>query len=166
VRRYLGIDPGVSGAFAVLHLLDTGDQALTVHPIPCDWIEVGGGKRRRYNLFALHKALVHTTPISLAYLELQSARPGQGVVSMFSTGFGFGVWQGLLTAIGIPYMLVAPQRWRSRVGLPAGGKKKAIKRGVCLAACRRFPGMAIPLEHSDAVMIAVAAALEHGNGGG
>jgi hypothetical protein len=31
-----------------------------------------------------------------------------------------------------------------------------------VAACRRFPAVPLKLDHADAVMLAVAAALEHG----
>lgn len=167
MRRYLGIDPGVTGAVALLTVHDDGTQALTVQATPCDWVQVGSGKRRRYNAYALFTALEAVGPrlISLAYLEQQSARPKQGVASTFSTGFGFGLWVGLLTALAIPFAIVPPRRWRARAGLaahPKGTAPKAIKTAVRLAACRRFPAVPINLDHADAVMLAVAAALEHG----
>ena len=39
-------------------------------------------------------------------LEQVNARPGQGVVSMFSFGQNYGFIQGLLTAYSIPFELV------------------------------------------------------------
>ena len=166
MRRYLGVDPGLSGAFALVTVADDGAYSVEVWPTPCDWITVGTGKRRRYNAFALYRALDDLTrqPIALTYLEQQSARPQQGVTSTFSTGFGFGLWIGLLTAAAVPFAVVPPARWRGRVGLATQAKaeKKAVKEAVRLAACRRFPAVPIPLEHADAVMMAVAAALEHG----
>ncbi len=164
MRRYLGIDPGVTGAFAVLQVNDDGTQQLQVTPTPVNWIQVGKGKRRRYAVDRCWEDLGKTRTISLAYLEQQTARPKQGTASSFSTGFGFGMWIGLLVAAAIPFAIVAPPRWRSRVGLPAqpGAPKKAIKEAVRLAACRRFPAFPINLDHADAIMLAVAAALEHG----
>ena len=166
MRRFLGVDPGLSGAFALLAVEDDGAQSVQVWPTPCDWITVGTGKRRRYNAYALHRALEDLTrqPIALTYLEQQSARPQQGVASTFSTGFGYGLWVGLLTAAAVPYAVVPPARWRGRVGLATQPKaeKKHVKEAVRLAACRRFPAVPIKLEHADAVMMAVAAALEHG----
>jgi len=165
MRRYLGCDPGVTGALALVTVDDDGTQTLAVTPTPCDWFQVGTGKRRRYAIDRCADALVGLTPISLAYLEQQSARPGQGTVSTFQTGFGFGMWIALLTALRIPFSVVPPVRWRAKVGLaphPKGTEKKAIKTAVRLAACRRFPAVPITLDHADAVMLAVAAALEHG----
>jgi hypothetical protein len=166
MRRYVGVDPGTTGAFAVLDIADDGAQALHVHPTPVSWVQVGSGKRRRYDPQGLYFALdpYRHPAISLVYLEQQSARPGQGVASTFSTGVGFGLWIGLLTALALPYATVPPPRWRAKVGLPAqpGAEKKQIKEAVRLAACRRFPAVPINLDHADAVMLAVAAALEHG----
>jgi len=163
MRRYLGIDPGTTGALALLRVQDDGAQALEVHPTPCDWIQVGTGKRRRYAVDRCWDALSLLTPISLAYVEQQSARPKQGVSSSFQTGFGYGIWIALLTAARIPFAVVPPPRWRARVGLTPQPKadKKHLKELVRLAACRRFPAIPINLDHADAVMMAVAAALEH-----
>jgi hypothetical protein len=164
-RRYLGCDVGVTGAMAVLDIEDDGSQRVFVVPTPVSWVPVGTGKRRRYDAGALWERLrVHAHKVALCYLEQQSARPGQGVSSTFATGLGMGLWVGLLTAAGIPYVVVPPVRWRARVGLAAQPRapKKHVKEAVRLAACRRFPAVPIHLEHADAVMMAVAAALEHG----
>jgi crossover junction endodeoxyribonuclease RuvC len=169
MRAYLGIDPGLAGALAVLTVQDDGTQAIAVTATPVDWFAVGGSKRRRYAIDRCRDELVlRQRAISLAYIEQQGAFPGQGVTSMFSTGFGFGMWLALLTASYIPFAIVSPVRWRRKVGLAAGTgqRKRAIKTAVRLAACQRFPAVPINLDHADAVMLAVAAALEHGNGVG
>jgi crossover junction endodeoxyribonuclease RuvC len=159
-RHYLGIDPGTAGAFAVVSVRPDGTEELFLLPTPTVWVASGKGKRRRYALDAIHQLLGRLPPIALAYLEEQGARPGQGTVSTFSTGYGAGMWAAFLTAHGIPYTLVRPQRWRSAVGLPShpkGAGKSVIKGDVCLAATRRFPDRRIPLDQADAVMLAVAA---------
>ena len=169
MTRFLGVDPGVSGAFAILDVADDGTQQLAVQPTPVSWVTAGRGKRRRYDAAALWQALrtaAHTGPrVCLAYLEQQSARPGQGVSSTFSTGLGMGLWVGLLTAAAVPYVVVPPIRWRGQVGLASQPKadKRHVKEAVRLTACRRFPAVPINLDHADAVMIAVAAALEYGH---
>ena len=38
--------------------------------------------------------------------------PGQGVRSMFTMGYGVGVWTGLLVGLLLPYNRVTPQRWK------------------------------------------------------
>ena len=157
----LGIDPGLSGAMALLEN-PGGPHQLRIEPTPVLWLPKGTGKVRRYNIPALWGLIGLLPPITVAYLEQQGARPAQGLSSTFQTGFGAGIWHGLLTAAGIPFVVIAPQRWRRVVGLPVGpAPKPALKQAVRLAACRRFPGQPIPLDHADAVMLAVAAALEH-----
>jgi crossover junction endodeoxyribonuclease RuvC len=161
--RYVGVDPGLSGAFVTLDVAEDGTQAVTTYPVPVAWLEVHRGRRRFYDVPVLWKQLQAVRPVTLAYVEQQGARPGQGVTSTFSIGQGFGMWHALLVAAAIPFVVVAPQRWRARVGLPkTATTPQGRKKAVALAACRRFPGIAIKLDHADAVMLAVAAALEHG----
>lgn len=163
--RYVGVDPGLNGAFATLDVEADGGQVVAVHPVPVEWMPVGTGKRRHYDVARLWRLLLaaKAKPITLAYVEQQGARPGQGVSSTFSIGVGFGMWHALLVATGIPFVVVSPLRWRAQVGLGRSSKTtQARKRAVQLAAVRRFPAVPIKLDHADAVMLAVAAALEHG----
>lgn len=160
MKRYLGIDPGLSGAYATLEIDAYATHRLSVVPTPVLWTTVGTGKRRRYNVMALWAQISTLEPVTLAFLEQQSARPGQGVSSMFSIGEGYGIWMALLTAAQVPFVIVPPARWRSLAGLatqPKGTEKKAVKEAVRIAACRRFPNYILKLDHADAVMMAVAA---------
>lgn len=162
MARFLGVDPGVTGAFALFTIDPPFGTGIAIHATPVLWARVGKGTRRRYEVAPLLELLQHLPPITLAYLEEQHARPGQGVSSTFATGYGAGLWTACLTAARIPFVLVHPRRWRKLVGLPEAHDTKHRKLDVRLAACRRFPGLALKLEHADAVMLAVAASLEHG----
>lgn len=163
---YLGIDPGVTGACCELHCHADGRQEIVVHPTPVVWRATAKGKKRRYDLPAVSSLVAGMGhDIALAYVEQQSARPGQGVTSTFATGYGAGMWDAMLTAFGIPHVVVRPQKWRAVAGLrvwPKGTKTAAIKADVRTVAARRFPGVAIHLDHADAVMLAVAAASDNG----
>jgi hypothetical protein len=171
VATYLGVDPGLGGALALLEVAADGTQAVRVWPVPTTTTAVAGRRRRHYDVPALLSMLqalpcnsATGEPITLAYLEEQGARPAQGAASTFATGFGFGLWTAILSALAIPFVTISPQRWRRLVGLarqPAGTSRKAIKEGVHIAARRRFPTVQVKLDHADAVMLAVAAALEH-----
>jgi crossover junction endodeoxyribonuclease RuvC len=48
----------------------------------------------------------------LVVIEKVGAMPKQGVASVFTFGYGFGVWIGALAALEIPYQLVTPQAWK------------------------------------------------------
>ena len=94
MKTYIGIDPGKSGALALL----TEDGQCTVVPF----------QESAYT--AILKAA--SGPSSVCCLEKVSAMPGQGVVSMFNFGQNLGYIEGLLQAFDIPYQLVPPQTWK------------------------------------------------------
>lgn len=92
-RLVAGIDPGVKGAWAIL------DEDGTIG-------SYGTYENR-------HEA--ELANCDLAVLEKVSARPGQGVVSVFTFGVSFGIWQGHLESYGTPFELITPQRWQKCV---------------------------------------------------
>ena len=64
--------------------------------------------------------------IAHIYLEKAQPMPGQGVVSMFHTGYGFGLWEALIVSfVDVPYTLVPPTRWKRVLAL---GKDKEESR--------------------------------------
>lgn len=111
MSAYIGIDPGKSGALAILY--DDGqvethafDPGVYTHTL---------------------KAVRGCDPI-ICCVEKVGAMPGQGVVSMFNFGHNFGFIEGLLRAYGIPYQLVPPQTWKKEFSLNSD-KAKSIE--VC-----------------------------------
>jgi len=119
---FIGIDPGKSGAVALL----TEGEAVAI-----DWPGDPGAAATLLAIWA------RRYDIRLAALERVSARPGQGVVSMFSFGQNYGAWMGILAAMRIPYILPTPKQWQAGVvDRKAGSDPKARS----LAAARRlFP---------------------------
>lgn len=117
---YIGIDPGKSGAMAMLWDDD---------PIPEIW---------PFNV-EVYKEVLNSWKGSgmKCCLERVGAMPGQGVTSMFKFGENFGFIQGLLTAFSIPYELVTPQKWKKEFQV-TGDKNSSI------AVCKRlFPGVSL-----------------------
>ena len=94
MKTYIGIDPGKSGALALL----TEDGQCTVVPF-----------HESAYITILSAA---SGPASVCCLEKVGAMPGQGVVSMFNFGHNLGYIEGLLQAFDIPYQLVPPQTWK------------------------------------------------------
>ena len=81
---YIGIDPGKTGAVAILddkgkyiNVLDFGQEEL------------------------MPTLIGYAPVVKFAYLEKVHSMPGQGVVSTFSFGENFGWWQGVLGSLGI-----------------------------------------------------------------
>ncbi len=113
---YVGIDPGAKGAFAVLD-----DGAVDVLPLDMD---------------AFTAAMRRLDPKNTrVVLEHVSAMPGQGVVSMFSFGTGWGRIMGVLEALRIPYELVKPQKWKKAFSVTSD------KNSSIAVAKRLFPGI-------------------------
>lgn len=119
---YIGIDPGKSGAMAVIY------QALD------DAVEIVPFDERDYvsRLRDMSVSLVKAK----ACLEHVGAMPGQGVTSMFNFGQNFGYIRGLLEAFQIPYELVRPQKWKKEFGI--SDKNSSVE------CCKRlFPGVSL-----------------------
>ena len=112
----IGIDPGLTGAFAIL----AADGALVaLHDTPVLTLATSRGTtRREYDVPGLVALLApYAGPQAHAILEESQAMPGQGVRSMFTTGLGMGVWLGLLAAVQMPYTRLRPQVWKRALGL-------------------------------------------------
>jgi hypothetical protein len=114
----LGIDPGLTGALAVLND-DSSVVALHDLPIIRDrslaWID--GGELQSVLLNALSGRAGH------AIVERVSSMPRQGVASSFAFGVGFGSVLGVLQALHIGIELVTPAVWKRALGL--GSDKRA-----------------------------------------
>lgn len=122
---YIGIDPGKKGAWAVLQ--------EDVAPVVCPWDDT-------FFISDLHgiMALAHERGDGvMACVEKVGAMPGQGVTSMFNFGKSAGFIEGVLSALGIPYQLVTPQRWKKEFTLH-NSKQKSVE--VCK---RLFPDVSL-----------------------
>lgn len=111
---YIGIDPGKSGALAVI-------EEGIAFAIPFD--------KRAYK-----DTLATCDPNqTVICLEHVGPMPGQGVVSMFHFGENFGWLQGVLDTFGIPYELVRPKKWKLEFSVTSD-------KNTAAEACRRlFP---------------------------
>ena len=114
----IGIDPGISGAIAVLS--DT-NELIATYDMP---LLPKSKSKNQVNAAALAKIISGHLPAT-AYLEAVSAMPGQGVTSMFSFGTSYGICQGVLAALNVPMVLVRPQAWKARAGLKGSEKDMA-----------------------------------------
>lgn len=121
----LGVDPGQTGAFAVLDptkgdLVAVGDMPYK-KGLGIDCTKLG---------LLLGCYLDH---VQFAIVEDVHAMPGQGVVSMFSFGVAKGIVLGVLGGALVPVILVKPAVWKNVFGL---SKDKNKSREL---ACRKFP---------------------------
>lgn len=152
----LGIDPGMSGALALVE--DEKVWFLADMPVT----EKTHGKGKMVNPYLLADIVDEAIEIAkqrdtklVAVIEQVSAMPGQGVSSMFNFGRSLGIVEGVLGWRMTPVSFVTPQRWKKQAGLI--GKDKDASR---TAAIRMFPEVADQLSRkkdngrADAIFIA------------
>lgn len=126
----LGVDPGLSGAMAMLNA-----GAVDVFDIPTTTRTVNKKEKRQIDPYQLSAWLEIQRPlIKFAVVEQVGTMPGQGVTSAFNFGFTTGCIHGIIAACGIEIRTVAPQVWKRKYGLL--GQNKDASRGE---ASRRFP---------------------------
>ena len=85
-----------------------------------------------------------------AYLEQVHSSPQMGVTSAFTFGNGFGHLEMALTASGIPFERVSPQKWQKALGCLTKGDKNVSKR----KAQELFPSIKMNHYIADSLLIA------------
>lgn len=114
--RHIGMDPGLSGAIAVLT-----DDTLQIHDMPVMTVDRNGKAKRQVSANELAELLnLHAGKDCHVYCERVSAMAGQGVTSVFSFGRSFGMIEGILAALKMPVTFVAPATWVKGVGRGPG----------------------------------------------
>ena len=123
VDMWIGIDPGLTGAIAVIHVEGHAARPwIRSTPIITD-----ARGRRDFDRRSMAEVL-YAFPRAFVAIEKVYAMPAgkrkQGAQSSFGFGAGYGLWLGILTAWGMPYVEVYPQSWKARLGLKAFGTGK------------------------------------------
>ena len=145
--RVAGIDPGISGAIALLP-----DVLI------CDTPVAKEVKRSAYLAANMALILERWRPEAVVIeQQVPYSPPGRkvGASSMFGLGYGYGLWQGIAAALGLPIYFLAPRVWKDYCGLL--GKDKDASR---LRAMQLYPASAELLtrkkDHgrADALLIA------------
>lgn len=126
----IGIDPGLTGAIAVI-----GDGRATVVDMPVIETSRTATVKRSVDAHALAEILAPLR--GEVWLERVNAFPGQGVASMFSLGQSFGVVLGVAAGLRLPVQLVNPADWKRHFKLD---KDKALARAL---ASRLYPEVSL-----------------------
>ncbi len=112
--KIIGIDPGLSGAIAVLE--DIKVLSLFEMPIMAE----GKKNKRQLNSAQLVNIIKENTNDDeeiAVIVEQVNAMPGQGVTSMFNFGQTFGAIKGVCAALGLPIFFVRPSKWKKHFEL-------------------------------------------------
>ncbi len=149
----LGIDPGVSGAIAILS--DAG-ELMAIEDMPA---LPDGAKGRQAVNAPLLAAIVRASNASRAYCELVGPRPGDGAVGAFGFGRSRGVIEGVLGAAGVPVVMIAPPVWKRAAGIAPGRENKDAARAAAIARWPALAGLFArkgDVDRAEAALIALA----------
>lgn len=103
----IGIDPGLSGGIT---WFSSNGKFIKYVVMPTILYSKKSNKKI-YDLEGICKLLSSSKPLA-AYLEKVSSRPGEGVVSSFNFGQGYGSLMGIMTGLGIKFELISPVTWQ------------------------------------------------------
>ncbi|MBZ0171139.1 MAG: hypothetical protein K8E66_02045 [Phycisphaerales bacterium] len=125
-------DPGLSGAVAICWCAKRPTWAVRDLPT------MGLGKQIVLNGAGLAEYL-RDNLVDHTVVERVHSFPGGGVAGMFRFGTAFGQILGVVQALGIPYELAEPAKWKRDMRLPGGAGKGEASR---LRALELFPRLA------------------------
>jgi crossover junction endodeoxyribonuclease RuvC len=149
--KIIGIDPGLSGAIAVLD--NSKIEEIFNMPVMAD----GKKNKRQLNsaqLVVLLKENINDDE-TVVVVEQVNAMPGQGVTSMFNFGQTFGAIKGVCAALTLPIFFVRPAKWKKHFELINSSKDASRTKAI-----EMYPNLSEQLSKkkdvnkSDAILIA------------
>ena len=150
--KIIGIDPGLSGAIAILE----NNKILNIFDIPV--MSEGKKNKRQLNsaqLVNIIKENVKKEDETVVVVEQVNAMPGQGVTSMFNFGQTFGAIKGVCAALNLPIFFVRPSKWKKYFELINSSKDSSRTKVI-----EMYPSLSNKLSKkkdvnkSDAILIA------------
>tara|TARA_Y100001935_G_C17200442_1_gene454777 strand:- start:227 stop:718 length:492 start_codon:yes stop_codon:yes gene_type:complete len=150
--KIIGIDPGLSGAIAVLE----DKKVLGIYEMPV--MAEGKKNKRQLNSAQLvdiiKNNIIESEEIAVV-VEQVNAMPGQGVTSMFNFGQTFGAIKGVCAALELPIFFVRPSKWKKYFDLINSSKDSSRTKVI-----EMYPSLSSQLtkkkdvNKSDAILIA------------
>ena len=150
--KIIGIDPGLSGAIAVMH----DKKVINMYDMPV----MAEGKKNKRQLNSSQLVNILTDNINgdeeaIVVVEQVNAMPGQGVTSMFNFGQTFGAIKGVCAALKLPIFFVRPSKWKKHFELINSSKDASRTKVI-----EMYPTLSSQLakkrdvNKSDAILIA------------
>lgn len=154
---FLGIDPGLTGAAVVIGGPSNRDIIAVFDPVIVQVVR-GGKKRSEYVIPAMADFIKLHAPYEAAVIESVSAMPGQGVSSVFAFGRGLGIWEGILSALQVPYTKVHPATWKKAMQVGSDKSSCLVRAGQLFPGYGRYFQRAKDEGRGEACLMAVHAA--------
>ena len=152
LMKIIGIDPGLSGAIAILE----DNKVLSIFDMPV--MAEGKKNKRQLNSAQLVDIIKENIKINddiAVVVEQVNAMPGQGVTSMFNFGQTFGAIKGVCAALELPIFFVRPSKWKKHFELINSSKDSSRTKVI-----EMYPSLSSQLakkkdvNKSDAILIA------------
>ena len=150
--RIFGIDPGLSGALAIL------EDKNVIEIIDLPVMAEGKKNKRQLNSAQLSQYMaqkINNINDTAVVVEQVNAMPGQGVTSMFNFGQTFGAIKGISATLKIPIFFIRPSKWKKHFDLIKTSKDASRTKAI-----EMYPSLADQLSKkkdvnkSDAILIA------------
>ena len=150
--KIVGIDPGLSGAIAILK----ENKVLGIFNMPV--MAEGKKNKKQLNsaqLVNIIKDNINDKEEIAVVVEQVNAMPGQGVTSMFNFGQTFGAIKGVCAALKLPIFFVRPSKWKKYFELINSSKDSSRTKVI-----EMYPSLSNQLSKkkdvnkSDAILIA------------
>lgn len=111
----VAIDPGLSGAVAVL---TPAGMLEALADTPTLVLRVQRGSKQVYDVPGMASLLEPYSGLQVhVWIEESQPMPGQGTRSMFTIGYGYGLWVGILATLRMAYTPVRPAQWKRAMQL-------------------------------------------------
>ena len=165
MKHLLGIDIGAAGCIAVLDMHLSLVELIDMPTLALPRTRKGGktGATHVVDGATLAARLApYAGPDTVAAVESESSRPGNGAASMFAFGASDGAVRAVLACLGIGARSITPAAWKHAHGIPTGADKHFSR----ARAIRLYPshaasfGLAKHDGRAEAVLIALAVAQE------
>ena len=124
-RYFIGIDPGLSGAVAIIRLDSKKFSVVLIADTPVEVVKKGRKLKRQYQVKKMVEVIDNLPLDTVVFLERVASRPAQGIASMFRMGEGLGIWQGIAGALDYELKWATPRVWKATMNIPSGSKKDA-----------------------------------------
>lgn len=147
MKRIIAIDPGKNGSIAIRE----GNGIVQVDKMPDTCADL-----RDY-----FENITQDADEVVAYLEEVHAMPGNGAVSMFTFGNGYGHLEQVLADFRIRTVKVRPSQWEKMLSLTdkKGTSKADHKRRLRDKAQQLFPNIKVTAVNQDSLLISEYACL-------
>jgi crossover junction endodeoxyribonuclease RuvC len=131
-KVFIGIDPGLSGAIAIID-----DDFVSVYDAPS--VPVKKGNDYLVADMARLISAASSQRSCYAILEAGIAMPNQSSSSTAKAARGGGLWEGMLAMAGVPYELVRPAAWKKVMGVTADkGEARIMAQKLFPQAAHQF----------------------------